>query len=302
MKLLIYGGNGWIGSQFKNLVKDYDYKIGTSRLNNIKDVSDELDRETPTHVFCFIGRTHGSIGEKVYTTIDYLEQPGKIVDNIRDNLFSPIILAKLCEKRNIHLTYLGTGCIFKFDDQHPFGKQINGFTESSKPNFFGSGYSIVKGFTDQMMSLFDNVLNLRIRMPITEQPNSRNFITKITTYEKICSIPNSMTVLPELLPVALNLALNNHTGTLNLTNPGLISHNEILEMYKEIVDPNFTWKNFTQEEQSKILAADRSNNYLDTSELEKLTNNTKPVKNIKQSIREILEKYKLNMDKLNIDK
>ena len=88
MKLLIYGGNGWIGSQFKNLVKDYDYKIGTSRLNNIKDVSDELDRETPTHVFCFIGRTHGSIGEKVYTTIDYLEQPGKIVDNIRDNLFS----------------------------------------------------------------------------------------------------------------------------------------------------------------------------------------------------------------------
>lgn len=106
-----------------------------------------------------------------------------------------------------------------------------------------------------------------------------------------------MTVLPELLPIALNLALNNHTGTLNLTNPGLISHNEILEMYKEIVDPNFTWKNFTIEQQSEILAADRSNNYLDTSELEKLTNNKKPVKHIKQSIREVLEKYKLNMDK-----
>ena len=43
----------------------------------------------------------------------------------------------------------------------------------------------------------------------------------------------------------------NITGTINFTNPGLISHNEILEMYKEIVDNNFTWTNFTKEEQSK---------------------------------------------------
>ena len=225
----------------------------------------------------------------MYTTIDYLEQKGKLVDNIRDNLFSPITLAKLCENNNIHLTYLGTGCIFKFDDEHPFGEENNGFTEQSPPNFFGSGYSVVKGFTDQMMDLFSNVLNLRIRMPITGIPNPRNFITKITTYEKICSIKNSITVLPELLPMALELAKQKHTGTVNLTNPGLISHNEILEMYKEVVDPEFEWKNFSQEEQAKILAADRSNNFLDTSKLQSLFPN---VKNIKESVREMLEQYK----------
>ena len=70
-------------------------------------------------------------------------------------------------------------------------------------------YSIVKGFTDQIIKLFPNVLNLRIRMPITGIPNPRNFITKIATYEKICSIPNSMTVLPELLPMVLELAKQN---------------------------------------------------------------------------------------------
>ena len=291
MKLLVYGSNGWIGSQFIEIALKAGHTVvcGGSRLNNIEDVRKEVKEIKPTHVFCFIGRTHGSIDGKVYTTIDYLEQEGKLVDNIRDNLFSPVTLAKICEEEMVHLTYLGTGCIFKFDEEHPYEQEVNGFTEESKPNFFGSGYSVVKGFTDQMMTLFKNVLNLRIRMPITGEPNGRNFITKITNYEKICSIKNSMTVLPELLPMAMKLAEQNETGTLNLTNPGLISHNEILEMYKEIVDPTFKWKNFSVEEQAKILAADRSNNYLNTEKLEGLYPG---VKNIKDSVRDMLELYK----------
>ena len=48
----------------------------------------------------FIGRTHGKIGDKEYPTIDYLEQPGKLVENTRDNLFSPLVLAILCKKQH----------------------------------------------------------------------------------------------------------------------------------------------------------------------------------------------------------
>jgi len=126
-------------------------------------------------------------------------------------------------------------------------------------------------------------------MPITGEKNGRNFITKITTYQKVCSVPNSMTVLPELLPIVLDMMRNKTTGTMNLTNPGLISHNEILEMYKEIVDPDFTWNNFSQEEQRKILAADRSNNFLDTTRLQTMY----PfILNIKESVRNCLISYK----------
>ena len=39
-------------------------------------------------------------------------------------------------------------------------------------------------------------------------------------------------------------------------------------MYKKYVDPTFSWKNFSQEEQLKVLAADRSNNELETAKLE----------------------------------
>jgi dTDP-4-dehydrorhamnose reductase len=290
-KILIYGANGWIGEQFCNYLtsKNIPYFEGSERLENNELEGEILDIQ-PNNIIAFTGRTHGTICDKVFSTIDYLEQEGKLYDNIRDNLYGPINLSFICQKLNIHYTYLGTGCIFEYDESHPYGKEENGFTEDSEPNFFGSSYSIVKGFTDRIMKKIEsNVLNLRIRMPINSQNNLRNFITKITSYEKICSIPNSMTVLPDFFPIILDMIHNNTTGTFNLTNPGLITHNEILEMYKEVVDPNFTWENFDIEEQNKILDGKRSNNYLDTNKIEELYPD---ILNIKKSVRNILELYK----------
>lgn len=77
-------------------------------------------------------------------------------------------------------------------------------------------------------------------MPIIGSENSRNFITKITNYARVCSVPNSMTILPELLPLVIKMLEQNIKGTINLTNPSLISHNEILKLYREIVDPFFS--------------------------------------------------------------
>ena len=259
MKLLIYGGGGWIGKQFIQILKNnnVEYAEGVSRVDSEKWLKEEINYIKPTHIISFIGRTHGVINDKVYSTIDYLEQPGKLTENIRDNLYSPLLLAIICKKQNIHLTYIGTGCIFKYDTNHLVNSKT-GFTEESKPNFFGSSYS-------------------------------RNFITKITNYEKICSVKNSMTVLPELLPLVLDMMVNKTVGTINLTNPGHISHNEILELFKEIVDPSFNWLNMTEKEQNEILACEHSNNFLETEKLEKLYPN---IKNIKNSITYCLYEYK----------
>ena len=290
MKVLLYGRNGWIGQKVYDLLIQggHEVVVGEARAEDPVALEEEIKRVNPTNIISTIGRTHGTIGGVNYTTIDYLEQKGKLRENIRDNLYSPMILALISNKCGIHYAYLGTGCIFTYDDEHPYEEELNGFKEDSKPNFFGSSYSIVKGYTDMIMKMFDNVLNVRIRMPITDEINSRNFITKITTYKKICSIHNSMTVLPELLPIMIDICDKKVTGTVNLTNPGLISHNEILEMYREIVDKDFKWDNFSIEEQSQILASERSNNFLDTSRLESLYK----VKNIKDSVRYILYKMK----------
>jgi 3,5-epimerase/4-reductase len=72
----------------------------------------------------------------------------------------------------------------------------------------------------------------------------------------------------------------------------MISHNEILTMVREIIDPNFTWKNFSLEEQNKILLSQRSNNMLITTKLENLY---PQVRNIKDSVRWTLTNMKKNL-------
>ena len=114
MRWLIYGGKGWIGKMVVDILEEKGETtyVSGKRLDNICDVFTEIQHVKPDRVICCTGRTHG--GE--YKTIDYLEQPGKLQENIKDNLFCPVSLALLCNKIDVHLTYLGTGCIFTDND------------------------------------------------------------------------------------------------------------------------------------------------------------------------------------------
>ena len=288
--LLIYGHRGWIGSMYTDYLENCNIKFikGNARIDNMNEIIHEIKQYHPTHIISFTGRTHGIIEGNSINTIDYLEYSGKLVENVKDNLYGPINLAIICKQKGIHYTYLGTGCIFNSDTNITDPQK---FTEESKPNYFGSSYSVVKGFTDCLMKEFP-VLNLRIRMPISSTINDRNFINKIVKYERICSVPNSMTVLDDFFPIFTDLLLKKKIGTYNCTNPGIISHNTILELYKQTINKDFTWKNMTIEEQSAILKSERSNNYLDTSKIEK---EYPKLKGINESMIIVLNKMKLKM-------
>jgi UDP-glucose 4,6-dehydratase len=121
---------------------------------------------------------------------------------------------------------------------------------------------------EELLEGYDNVCTLRMRMPISSDlSNPRNFITKIARYNEVVNIPNSMTVLDELLPISIEMAKRDCRGIWNFTNPGVVSHNEILEMYRKYINPDFKWTNFTLDEQAKVLVAPRSNNEMDASKL-----------------------------------
>ncbi|BAT75938.1 bifunctional dTDP-4-dehydrorhamnose 3,5-epimerase/dTDP-4-dehydrorhamnose reductase [Vigna umbellata] len=260
IKFLIYGRTGWIGGLLGTLcqAQAIPFQYASGRLEDRASLEKDIAEVKPTHVFNAAGVTGRP-------NVDWCESHK--VETIRTNVVGTLTLADVCRQHGLLLLNYATGCIFEYDSGHPLGSGI-GFKENDTPNFTGSFYSKTKAMVEDLLKNYDNVCTLRVRMPISSDlSNPRNFITKITRYEKVVDIPNSMTILDELLPISIEMAKRNLTGIWNFTNPGVVSHNEILEMYREYVDPNFTWKNFTLEEQAKVIVAPRSNNELDATKL-----------------------------------
>lgn len=169
-------------------------------------------------------------------------------------------------RSSLHLPPRARSCIYTYDAAHPLGGAP--FTEEDEPNYVGSFYSLTKGMVDKLSVNYAHALTLRLRMPISDDLNGRNFVTKITAYQRVIDVPNSVTVLHDMLPVALAMMERGITGVFNFTNPGVVSHNEFLQLYKDVIDPTFWYANFSEEEQAKVLKAGRCNNHLDVSKLQ----------------------------------
>lgn len=130
-------------------------------------------------------------------------------------------------------------------------------------------------------------------MPVSDDLHPRNFVTKIAKYDHVVDIPNSNTILTDLLPASILLAEHRDVGVYNFTNPGAISHNEVLTLFRDIVRPSFTWKNFSLEEQAKVIKAGRSNCELDTTKLvSKLKEFNYEIPEIHDAYRECFERMK----------
>ncbi|BFZ62484.1 hypothetical protein YB2330_003578 [Saitoella coloradoensis] len=260
-RYLVFGPNGWIGGILVDMLHRQGKHVDASlaRLQDREAVLADLKRYAPTHVLNCAGVTGRP-------NVDWCESNKQAT--IRSNVIGALNLADCCYvSGNIHMTNFATGCIYKYDDAHPMGSG-RGFKETDPANFAESFYSETKAIVETLMQNYDNVLTLRLRMPVSDDLHPRNFVTKITKYERVVDIPNSNTLLHDLLPCAILLARESVTGIYNFTNPGAISHNEVLSLYKKYMDPDFTWKNFSLEEQAKVIKAGRSNCELDTTKLQ----------------------------------
>lgn len=209
-------------------------------------------------------------------------------------MLGTLTIADLADLKGIHHLLYATGCIFEYDDAHPWGGP--GFTEEDTPNFHGSFYSHTKAYCEDFLKNYRNTCTLRVRMPISDDLSPRSFVTKIVKYDKVVDVPNSMTVLTDLLPVSLIMAERGLTGVYNFCNPGAISHNEVLALYKKYIDPEYTWSNFTIEEQNLILKAKRSNNLLDHT---KLVNALPDVEilEIHEAMERVFQRMRVNLER-----
>ncbi|KAI9833946.1 MAG: hypothetical protein M1819_003455 [Sarea resinae] len=254
---LIWGGRGYLASYLKEILTSQGKNVQTTtvRMEDRAGVLQELESIKPTHVFNCAGLTGRP-------NVDWCEDNKE--ETIRSNVIGTVNLADCCFLKGVHLTTYATGCEYP-PVPHPIGGK--GFVETDEPNFDGSFYSKTKALTEKILVNYPNSIIFRVRMPVSDDLHARSFVTKIAKYERVVDVPNSQTIFYDLLPASIILAEHNEVGVYNFTNPGAISHNEVLSMYKQYLFPDYTWKNFSLEEQGKILKAGRSNCTLDSSKL-----------------------------------
>jgi len=151
--------------------------------------------------------------------------------------------------------------------QYPEGSAAR--KETDPPNFTGSFYSKTKGMVEKLVSVYPNSLTLRLRMPLSDDLHHRSLLTKLAKYPKIMgNVLNSVSVLSDLLPVSVSMATRGCTGVYNFTNPGAVCHSTILDLYKQHIDPSYSFESFQPDDPLFCtLMATRSNCELDSSKL-----------------------------------
>lgn len=274
---LVFGGKtGWIGQKMVKLLEAGNHMVVTadSRLECRESIKQELLKVNPD----FIINCAGVTGTP---NVDWCETHK--TETIRTNIIGILNLIDVAYEYAIPVTNFSTGCIYTYDDEHSLGSH-KGFTENDEPNFEGSFYAKTKVFSEKMMLYYPNLLNLRIKMPISSDLHPKSFLTKIIHHKKVIDIPNSISILDDLLPEAIYMTLKGVKGCFNFVNPGVLSHNEVLELYIKYVDPMFHYENFTEEEMNQMLKSRRANAELDTSKLLQICPH---IPNVKDSIHKV---------------
>jgi 3,5-epimerase/4-reductase len=284
--IVVYGGTGFVGSYItKQLVSDGKFYMSSkTRIHNYEDIKKELSIYKPTHVI-------SAAGFSTPTNIDFYEKNKSSL--LLVNTAGNIILANICQELGIHLTIIMSGCIYNSSIIKQNGKKYDKiFKDIEEANFNGSYYSENRIFTENLLSIYDNVCLLRIRMPISEDMNSKSLITKLINYRNITNIPNSVTVMEDMIPYISKIIKHNITGKINLVNEGSITNSYILYLYKKYVNRRFQYKISSLEDIEKTQFAKRSNCLIQPSlKLGAVPNVRHSVINIIKNLKKIKDIY-----------
>ena len=250
MKILVFGAKGYLGQQFLQILPE---SIGSSAdIADQKAVKTEIEKHQPDVIINAAGKTGRP-------NVDWCEDHK--LETIRANVTGPLVLLDECMSRGIYSVHLSSGCIYEGDNNGV------GFSETDAPNFSGSFYARTKAWSDQILKEFP-VLTLRLRMPFDNTLNDRTLLAKLLKYSRVLDVQNSITYLPDFLAAASLLIGKRRTGVYNIVNPGTISPYEMMQSYKEHVDPSHTFERLTLDQLPSVTKAGRSNCVLSGKKLQ----------------------------------
>tara|TARA_Y100000310_G_scaffold96377_1_gene94148 strand:- start:1210 stop:2040 length:831 start_codon:yes stop_codon:yes gene_type:complete len=263
-------GNGYLGNKFNRFLEDSI--LSQSRINSVEDVKKEIELHEPEFVINCIGKTGTP-------NVDWCEDHK--IETLQGNVLVPTYIAIACKELGKKMVHLGSGCIYEGDNDG------SGFKEGDAPNFEGSYYSRTKLISEKILSDFE-VLIVRLRMPIDGHPGPRNLLTKLLKYNQIVNIPNSITIIDDLLNITKQLMDKNQTSIFNVVNKNPITHKELLKIYEEISNKKLDYELIDERTLDQITKAKRSNCVLSIEKLEQLKID---VPETKEAVKKCIIKY-----------
>lgn len=245
-------------------------------VHTVDDALAEIRRVQPEAVL-------NAAGVRGKPNVDWCEDHQR--ETIRGNTLLPILLAEACQEAGVYLLHMGSGCIFYGDSHHD--------DRAWREHDFGNPvpvYSRSKFAADLVLSTLPNIGIARIRMPIDWMPAPDNLIDKLARYPKVIDVENSVTIVDDMVAVFYDLLSRRADGVFHVTNPGTITHREILELYRQLVDPEHSCEWISNEDLVKqgLATKGRSNNFLAGDNLESVGIRMRPVQ---EALRDTMEKY-----------
>ncbi len=272
MKILIFGG-GYFGNR---LAKAWpDAVLSPARIDDKTAVLQALEEHKPDAVV-------NAVGKKGTPNIDWCETHQ--TETFRGNTIAPLILAEACQEKNVYLVHLSSGCIFYGESPDPRGWREE---DATNPAAF---YSRSKYATDLILSRLPNTAVARLRLPIDHVPNPQNLIDKLSAYKQVIDVQNSVTVIEDLMSVLRQLIEKRGTGIFHCTNPGVLRYRDLIQLYREYVDPTHTneWIQDQELASRGLTTKNRSTCVLQSTRLAELGIYMRP---IDIALRDVMTKY-----------
>ena len=287
--VLLLGGSGYVGTAFRKFFDAKKIRYFSPPRYTINEIEGLLKNEGVNGVINCIGYT----GKP---NVDAAEK--NKVECLKLNSVFPLELGEMVESLNKRLVHISSGCIYNNNYCVNDRTNILPYSAEDRPDFTfeiggGSWYSGSKALGEISINGLASSSICRLRIPFNGDVNERNVISKYIQYPKLLNVRNSFSQIDEFVSAAYDTLFaekGDKAKIYNLTNPGDITTEEIVEMLKKyrLVKHKEYFKDL--EEFNATVIAPRSNCTL--------TNNSiNPMTPIREAMETAIKQYRDNVYK-----
>jgi dTDP-4-dehydrorhamnose reductase len=277
-RILIFG-NGQIGNFYLRYFKEKNLpvKIAKADITDIRQVKRVINSFSPSIV----------INTAAKTNLEWCAE--NKLKAFNTNVLGVDNISRVCDRKGIYFIHFSSGCIFQSKDGNDAKK------EEDFPNP-AAYYAWTKLWSEELVK-FEKSANfkyliLRPRQPISSELNYKNTLIKLLTFTRFIDVPNTLTVLEDLMDWTDQLIKKKPVGTFHVANPGFSTPYRIALMLKKHILSSLKIKKISKDELDQITPNKRVDTILNINKLKNLGIKVRP---LEQRLEEIIIKLGENI-------